>query len=226
MCYQFACSLWAACATIRHMAHVKLFRVTEFAESVFQSPLAHRTAIHPAWVMLLLALWMAVAGHVPLWRALWGSVILGQAGLPWLAGVVGQVFLLGVALMALMHWHGLFKWGAALVLAWSALGGCALALRAAKGESVAMPPAALFEFLLDPANLQRLLDWRCLLALTVTGLLPMLLLWRMRVRRLPLGHGLLLNAIILVATGGLLLGLNGLFDHEIGSPLDWRGLLR
>ena len=29
------------------MAHVKLFRVTEFAESVFQSPLAHRTALHP-----------------------------------------------------------------------------------------------------------------------------------------------------------------------------------
>jgi hypothetical protein len=98
---------------------VKLFRVTEFAESVFQSPLAHRTAVHPMWVMLLLAVWMTVLGHVPLWRALLANVAQGQTSATWLAGVAVQMFLLALALVAVVHWPGVFKWGAAALLLWA-----------------------------------------------------------------------------------------------------------
>jgi glucan phosphoethanolaminetransferase (alkaline phosphatase superfamily) len=204
------------------VSEVKLFRVTEFAESVFQSPLAHRTAVHPLWVMLFLAAWMTVLGHVPLWRTLWSAVVQGQASAPWLAGVVVQVYLLSLALVALVHWPGAFKWGAAGLLLWSGLGAAAMALRLAAGEGAALSPMALAGWLLNPAHALQLLNWNSGLQLLVIAALPIVLLARLRVRRLPMVSILFLNGALLALAGGLLALMGPWSAHTIGTPLDWR----
>jgi hypothetical protein len=204
------------------VSDVKLFRVTEFAESVFQSPLAHRTAVHPLGVMLFLAAWMTVLGHVPLWRTLWSTVAQGQASALWLAGVVVQVYLLSMALVALVHWPGAFKWGAAGLLLWSGLGAAAMALRLAAGEGAALSPLALAGWLVSPAQGLQLLNWSSGLQLLVTAVLPSLVLTRLRVRRLPMVSVLFLNGTLLALAGGLLALMGPWPAHTIGTPLDWR----
>lgn len=202
------------------MANVKLFRVTEFAESVFQSPLSHRTALHPFWVMLLVALWVATVGHWPLWQTLLIQAKTGAASPALLAGVAASLAAVALGLLALTAWRWTFKWGIVLLLSWTALGACAMLLQQADGQALAVSPLGLLQFFIAPGNLARLGTLPCLLTLLVAAVLPAILILRGRIRRIPVGASLVMNTLVLIAVYLLLTRVGGIFSHSIPSVLD------
>ena len=202
------------------MSDVKLFRVTEFAESVFSSPLAHRTAIHPFWVMLLVAVWVATAGHWPLWLAMLEQARSGVASWSFLAALFGKLMLSALLILALTCWRWTIKPAIALLLLWSALGACVMALNRAAGEGVALSPQPLLQFMLALVNWKRLLGLPCLLTLLLVWLVPTVLIWRGRLRRIPSAERFGINVVLLLASYGLLVGASGLFGHAVPSHTD------
>ena len=207
------------------MASVKLFHVTEFAESLFQSPLAHRTALHPLVMLLLVALWLATAGHWPLWQTLLLGTEPGDTGLLLATAVLTQLTLGSLVWLALSCWRWTFKPAVTMLLIWAALGSCAMWLQIASGQAVAVTAAALAKFLANPAHWGRLFNWQCGVTVLVVALLPAILIWKARIRRLALSRSLLMNAVLLVVTYGLLIWLDGQFSHVLPSPLDPLGWL-
>lgn len=202
------------------MASVKLFRVTEFAESLFQSPQAHRSALHPLALMLLVALWLATVGHWPLWQTL---LLRAEPGAvrPVMALAVASNLILGALIwLALLCWRRTSKLAATLLLVWAALGSCAMWLQSSTGQAVAVTPAALGKFLANPAHWARLLNWQCAATLLVVAVLPAMAVWRSRIRRISLSHNLLLNVAVLLAAYVLLTWLDGQFSHVTPSPMD------
>jgi hypothetical protein len=207
------------------MANVKLFRVTEFAESVFQSPLAHRTALHPLLVMLLVALWLAGVGHWPLWQMLLQPVRAGAASGVLLAGLATSLTATALGLLALMAWRWTFKWGIVLLLFWTALGACAMLLQRDAGQALAVSPLGLLQFLVAPGSLQRLATLPCLLTLLIAAALPALLVARGRIRRIPVAASVATNAIVLAAVYAVLMLASGTFGHANPSVLSVLPLL-
>ncbi len=201
------------------MANVKLFRVTEFAESVFQSPLAHRTSLHPLLVMLLVALWLASVGHWPLWQTLVQQARAGAASPALLAGIATSLTAAALGLLALTAWRWTFKWGIVLLLVWTALGACAMLLQQADGQALAVSPLSLLQFLVAPGNMARLATLPCLLTLFIAAVLPAWLVLRGRIRRIPVASSLAMNAIVLIAVYAILTRANGLFGHSVPSVL-------
>jgi glucan phosphoethanolaminetransferase (alkaline phosphatase superfamily) len=208
------------------MANVKLFRVTEFAESVFQSPLSHRTSLHPLWVMLGVALWIATVGHWPLWQTILLENNVGAASSILLLALAGQLLLSALIWLAPFGWRWSLKWAAPLLLLWVALGSCAMWLLRAAGEAVSVSPVGLAQFLLKSENWSRLLSLPCMLTLAVVFLVPALLIWRVPVRRIRWMVGLVLNSVVLVVSLGLLTLATKLVGHSLPSPLDPTPLLR
>lgn len=201
------------------MASVKLFRDTEFAGSVFQSPLANRTALHPLALMLLVALWLATVGHWPLWHTLLFRAEPGATG-PLLAGAtVTQLAVAALMWMSVSGWRWTFKTALTLLLLWAALGCSAMWAQSAAGEVVAMTAADLWRFLSNPAQWHKLASWPSLLSLMVVAVIPSILIWRGRLRRVPLGYQLLQNALVLIASLVIFVGLSGRFSHVMPSPL-------
>ena len=208
------------------MSDVKLFRVTEFAESVFQSPLAHRTAIHPFWVMLLVAVWVATAGHWPLWLTLIEQARSGAAGWSFLMMLLAKLTLSALLLLGLTCWRWTAKPAIALLLLWAALGASVMALNRAAGDVVALSPQALFQFMAALASWKRLLQLPCLLTLLLVGLVPMILIWRGRLRRIPSSERFGINAVLLIASYGILISGGALFGHAMPSHIDPLAVLK
>jgi glucan phosphoethanolaminetransferase (alkaline phosphatase superfamily) len=208
------------------MASVKLFHVTEFAESVFASPLAHRTSLHPLGLLLLAALWLATAGHWPLWQTLIGQTQAGAASPAILLALGFELLLFCCFWLALVAWPGVFRWGITVLLFWAALGCCLMWLQRESGEAVAVSASMLRQFLLQKESWGRLLNWPCAITLLLVAALPALLLWRKRIRRIPFMQRLLIIAIILIAVYACLAGVSGIFSHSLPSVLDPRMVLR
>ncbi|MEZ5607929.1 MAG: phosphoethanolamine--lipid A transferase [Burkholderiaceae bacterium] len=162
---------------------------------------------HPLTVMLWAALWIASVANLALWRALWQ--------LPELANGRGLAFGLGFALMIAVCHVGLFS-----LLAWRWTLKPVLTLfllAAAAGAYFMLSYGVVIErtmmvnvLLTDTREARELLSWRMAAALALLGLLPVLLLWRVRIRwpggwRQVRGNALTfgLAFIVLVGTGGL-----------------------
>ena len=201
------------------MASVKLFRDTEFAGSIFQSPLANRTALHPLALMVLVAVWLATVGHWPLWHTLLLRTEPGATGPLLAVATVTQLAVAGLIWMSVSCWRWTFKTALTLLLLWTALGCSAMWAQSAAGEAVAMTPADLWRFLSNPAQWHKLASWPSLLSLTVVAVIPSVLIWRGRVRRVPLGYQLLQNALVLIASIAVFVGLSGRLSHTMPSPL-------
>ncbi len=207
------------------MTDVKLFRVTEFAESVFQSPLAHRNAMHPLWLMLIVAVWIGTAGHWPIWQAL---LLRSEPGAlkPVLAvAVVSQLSLVALVWLALAGWRRTLKPAIALLLMWAALGSCAMWLQSVKGETVALSPLGLLQFWSRPAHWPGLLSWPCIASVLGIAVFPSLIIWQGHTRRISFAANLLMNAIVLILSLGALTWLAGRFSHIMPSPMDPWALL-
>ena len=201
------------------MASVKLFRDTEFAGSVFQSPLANRMALHPLALMLLVALWLATIGHWPLWQTLLLRAEPGATGPLFAASVLTQLALAALIWLAVSCWRWTFKPALTLLLIWAALGCSAMWAQSAAGEAVAMAPADLWRFVSNPAQWHKLASWPSLLSLTIVAIIPSILIWRGRLRRVPPGYQLLQNALVLIASVAIFMWLSGRMSHTTPSPL-------
>lgn len=207
------------------MADVKLFRVTEFAESLLQSPQSLRSAIHPLWVALLVALWIATVGHWPLWQTMILQTEPGALRPALTLALVVQIALATLFWLALTGWRWLFKSAVTFLLVWVALGCCAMGLQLADGEAVAMSPSRLLQFVSQPVNWGRMLNGPCLLNLLVIAVLPAILIWRGRIRRISVTSRILMNAGLMLASYVLLTWSLGVSGHALPSPLDPMGLL-
>ena len=201
------------------MASVKLFRDTEFAGSVFQSPLANRMALHPFALMLLVAGWLATVGHWPLWQTLLLRTEPGDTGPLLAASVLTQLALAALIWLAFTCWRWTFKPALTLILLWAALGCSAMWAQSAAGEAVAMTAADLWRFVSNPAQWHKLASWPSLLSLTLVAIIPSILIWRGRLRRVPLGYQLLQNALVLIASIAVFMWLSGRLSHTTPSPL-------
>ena len=200
------------------MSDVKLFRVTEFAQSTFSSPLTHRNSIHPQWVMLIVAVWVATAGHWPLWQLFVQSgnqaspALMAYFGLQWTAG--------SLLLMALACWRWTFKLAITLLLLWVALGACQMLVLADAAQPIGITPRALMAFMTQPDNWRRMWNWKCLVTLLLVAVVPVAMLAVGRVRRIPFNQNFTLNALLLVASYGLLVWTRSQIGHSMPSVVD------
>ena len=179
---------------------LRLFHITEFAQSML-SPSAQRESRHPALLLLLASLWLAVAGNLPLWREL---VRLPMDGgqLLWVALCFGLLTtaVLGM-LLSVLNWPWLLKlvitgllWLGALntVLLWAGHA----PLRLSPGT---WPPLL--------AQVRALPLWQSLLVAGLLALAPSLWLWSVRLRRVALLHRVPQNLVMLALFALVLAGI-------------------
>ena len=205
------------------MADVKLFHVTEFAQSMLQSPQSHRSAIHPLWVTLLVALWIATVGHWPLWQTMLLQTDPGSIRPALTLLLAAQIGLGALFWLALTGWRWLFKTAITGLLIWTALGCCAMGLQLASGDAVAVSPSTLLRFVSQPVNWGRMLNGQCLLNVLLIAVVPATLIWRSRIRRIPVTSRIVMNAGLLLASYVLLRWSLGQAGHALPSPLDPMG---
>lgn len=182
---------------------VRLFHVTEFAESAFLSPQVQREACHPFLLILMASVWLAAATNLPLWFTLMRDAGGNTATPWWLApGLLLLMTLVLCAGLGLLAWRWTLK--PALVL---------LLLLAAVNTHLLLKHGLYF----DAAALARLsqaswpevrafVGWQFLATVLILGVLPAVLAWRLPVRRRTPWQNLWQNAVFLLAIGGLLLG--------------------
>lgn len=200
------------------MSDVKLFRVTEFAQSTFTSPQAHKNAIHPVWVMLIIAAWVATIGHWPLWNLFLQPesqvtpLLMVYFAVQWMAA--------SLLIMSLLCWRWTFKIAVTLLVFWAALGACEMITLAESGRAIGVTPRTLMAFLLQSDNWALLVSRITLFTLLHGAVVPAALLWTGTLRRIPFNQNLTINAIILIASYGLLLLTRGLIGHAIPSVID------
>lgn len=205
------------------MADVKLFHVTEFAQSMLQSPQSHRSAIHPLWVTLIVALWIATVGHWPLWQTMLLQTEPGSIRPALTLLLAAQIGLGALFWLALTGWRWLFKTAITGLLIWTALGCCAMGLQLASGDAVAVSPSTLLRFVSQPVNWGRMLNGQCLLNVLLIAVVPATLIWRSRIRRIPVTSRIVMNAGLLLASYVLLRWSLGQAGHALPSPLDPMG---
>ena len=213
---------------------LKLFRVTEFAESVFFTLESQRHAVHPATVLLLAALWLASVGNLALWQSLWPTLFLslprsltaladadtgpawpGVAGAARLAGLAILVMAAALAPLALTGWRWTLKPGITLLLFAAAFGTCVLWQQQQTGEAAGVNTALLTQLVFGPnRNLGRFFNWECALTVLLVAVLPALLLWRIAVRRISFTRNLLTNAAFLIAAYAVWTGATALKDPD------------
>jgi glucan phosphoethanolaminetransferase (alkaline phosphatase superfamily) len=178
---------------------LRLFHITEFAQSML-TPAAQREAWHPARLLLLASVWLALAGNLPLWREL-TRLPMDGGQLLWIGLCFGLLITAALgALFSLLNWPWLLKlaitvllWLSACnsLLLWTGPAGLHLSLQAADWQPLS-------------AQLRALPLWQPLLAFGLLGLAPSLWLWQVRLRRVALLHRLPQNLLLLVLSCGLL----------------------
>lgn len=178
---------------------LRLFHITEFAQSRL-SPAAQRESRHPAPLLLLASLWVAIVGNLPLWREL-ARLPMDSGPLLWVGLCFGLLTtaVLGIVL-SLLNWPGVLRsvitvllWLVALntMLLWTGHGALQLNLQPAIWK------AALVQ-------LQALPTWQLLLGFGLLAVVPSLWLWHIRVKRVALLARLPQNALLAVIFAGLL----------------------
>ena len=167
-----------------------------------------RTTNHsttPFWVNVLMSLWLTTLGNLALWRKLYAlPQVQGWAGL-WLCLATGvMIAALLFALLSLLSWRWTFK-----------LAGSISLLAAASGTYFMLAYGVILDtpmmvnmLATDTREVRDLLNWRFAATVLLLGVLPTILLWRIRLRFAPffgqLGRNLLgATAALVVAAGAL-----------------------
>lgn len=169
-------------------------------------PAAPPPALHPAWVVLLVSLWLATVCNVPLWREV--AALPGQGSLRGygFALAFGAIVTAGNAgLLALLAWRWTLKPAAVLLVLMAAFGAYFML-----AYGIAIDASMLTNVVqTDVHEAGDLLSLRMLATVAALAAPPLLWLLRTPVRRLtPLRqvvhNGLLLLAAIAVIVGSLL----------------------
>ena len=159
-------------------------------------PGPRRAGWNPLTLAVLTSFWIATVPNWPLWRAL--------LALPETASVRGALFIAGfglmiaalmTALLALLAWRATIKPAIAVLLVAAALGAHFMG-----AYGVVIDTTMMVNVLqTDPREVRDLLNLRLLGSLLLLAGVPMLMLWRMRVRRLGVWAQAGRNALGLVA---------------------------
>ncbi len=167
---------------------LKLFRSTEFAQSRSFSPEVQRRALHPLWLVIAAAFWIAVPGNWALWAALASTPGIDTGAAVWIG--LRIALLIGVAstgLMCLLMWRWTTRPVVSLALIATALAG----LPGAAGPS--------------------LLSWQGGLCFLVIAVVPCVWLWRVPLQRLSLRRNLR-QVVMASSLCALLFGLTWAFS--------------
>lgn len=178
---------------------LRLFHITEFAQSML-SPAAQREARHPALLVLLASLWLALAGNLPLWREL-ARLPMDSGSLLWIGLCFGLLTtaVLG-ALLSLLNWPGLLR-SLITVLLWLTALNSLLLWSGHAALRLSLQPAAWLPMI---AQLRAISMWHQLLVFGVLALVPSWWLWQVRLRRVALLNRLPQNLLLLVLFTALL----------------------
>ena len=178
---------------------LKLFHITEFAESAYLSPETQREAIHPVTVLSLASLWLTLACNVPLWRE-FSHLPLESAQHWWLG--LRLALLVGFALTALLSllcWRRTFKPAILLLL-----------LLAGLNLPLMLEQASFLDLRAGPSSwgqqLRHAFSWQSAGWFLALGLLPALWLWRLPIRRVPLLANLRQNMALLALSCAVFAG--------------------
>lgn len=152
---------------------LRLFRTTGY--STLLMPGEARLATHPAWLVLVASLWVAIACNAGLWRL---PADLGNA-----RTVLATILLLGGGagfLLSLLGWRRTLKPAVTLVIFIGALLACGLWVQDFPVESLwqqrprgLVPPWASF------------MRWQVLAVMLVLAVIPIVWVWNVPLRRLP-----------------------------------------
>jgi glucan phosphoethanolaminetransferase (alkaline phosphatase superfamily) len=161
---------------MRAMA-LKLFRSTGYSSIL--APGETRVAMHPAWLVLGVSLWVGFACNVALWRAL-GPASGTSPHLGWALATSLCAAAASAVVLSLLGWRRTLKPAATLLLLLAALVACGVWI-----QSLPVDAALLNQ---RPTGLMpswaSLLRWQVPALLVGLGLAPMLWVWNTHPRRL------------------------------------------
>lgn len=170
---------------------LRLFRSTGY--STLLMPGETRRSTHPAQVVLGASLWLGVVCNVAVWRLLTGQ---GEprhvlASIAFLTGVCGVVF-------SVFGWRRTLKPVVTLFLAAGAVLACGL-------WSQQLPVETLWQESVHAlwVSWPSFMRWQVLAIVAVLGLVPMVWLWNMPLRRLPGPAQLRVNLLGAVIAAGI-----------------------
>ena len=183
---------------------------------IFAAPAASRKPLNATTLALLAALWIASVCNWPLWRALLalpemhtprGALFIVSFGL--------MIAALTTALLSLLAWRHTIKPAIAVFVLSAALGAHFMG-----SYGVVIDPTMMVNVLhTDARETRDLLGPRMLASVAFLAVLPMLLLWRVRVQRVGVGRQLLRNALVMVACVVLLAALAALSFASLSSTM-------
>ncbi len=180
---------------------LRLFHVTEFAQSML-SPADQREARHPALLLLLASLWLAVAGNLPLWREL-ARLPMEFGSLLWIAICLGLLTTAALgALLSLLNWPWLLKATITALLWLVALNSVLLWIGQRPLSGAQLPTTQLLW-----TQLQMLPLWQVLLAFGLLAVVPSLWVWRLSLRRVATASRLPQNFLLCLSCLCLLGGV-------------------
>jgi len=192
---------------------LRLFHITEFAQSML-SPAAQREARHPARLILWSAAWIAIVGALPLWREL-AQLPMDAGALLW-SGLSLLLLAIAVLVTALCvtNWPGLLRLVILLALWVSACN--TVLLWTGHGHLRITAQMSFWRSALE--QLTAIPTWKSVLAFGLLALLPTVMIWRTRLRRVPAMHRLAQN-LLLIVSFALLFGLVWLMARGTLLPL-------
>lgn len=172
---------------------LRLFHITEFAQSML-SPAAQREARHPAQLLLLSGLWLALIGNLPLWREL-ARQPMDTGSLLWIGLCFGLLTTAALgALFSMLNWPWVLK-SVIVVLLWlSALNTILLW----SGHSYLHPSFQRSAWQVVVQQLRVLPPLQLMLAFGLLALLPCIVLLNTRLRRIAQVQRLVQNVLLLL----------------------------
>lgn len=170
---------------------LRLFHITEFADSML-TPAAQREARHPALLLLLASLWLALAGNFPLWREL-SRLPMEGGTFVWIALCFALLTAAALGLLlSLLNWPWLLKAVITLLL-WLAALNTLLLWAGHAYLSTGVIPQGLPTVV---AQLKALSLWQLLLVPGLLALAPSLWMWQLSLRRVALPSRLPQNLLL------------------------------
>ena len=193
---------------------LKLFHITEYAQSVFLSPESQREAIHPWVVLLASGLWLAFVGNWALWRTLLKLPEFANAT-PW--GLFITLALMVVCamsiLLALLNWHFTLKPTITLLLFIAAFNTYLLLT-----QDTFLDSQLLRRMAQEPQTvLPDLSSWRLFFTVSILGVGPSIWLWRTSIRRVTLMPNLVQNISFILLLVAVLVSLWLIERHALAS---------
>lgn len=185
---------------------LKLFRSTGYHSIL--APGESRVATHPGWLILAVSLWIGFACNISLWRYLRA---LDTGGISLERALLGGALIAAAcaSLLSLLGWRRTLKQTATILLLLAALSTASLWVQGLPLDSNLFDRGLRSVFLPPWPSLLR---WQFPVLLVVLGLLPMLWVWQLQVRRVPGPQqlasnltGMLMGLLAVAVSGWLLL---------------------